>query len=110
MTINLDEVQQRFERPDYAPVVESLRDIGIFSPMELLSTYAGQKSDLGQWVGDAEINTDRDLRLQYLAGWGINSLLEDVIYRRMISFRKRPEHLFTGSPQKVQALIEALTF
>ena len=110
MTINLDEVQQRFERPDYAPVVESLREIGLLSPLELFSTYAGRKADLGEWVGDAEINNDRDLRLQYLAGWGINSVLEDVIYRRMMSFRKRPQGLFVGSPQRVEALLNSLTF
>jgi len=110
MTIDLDQVQQRFDRPDYAPVVESLRDVGVPSAMELFTAYAGQRSDLGIWTAGAEINTDRDLRLQYLAGWGINSVLEDVIYRRMLSFRKRPEGLFKGSPQKVQALMQSLAW
>jgi spermidine synthase len=110
MTINLDEVQQRFERPDYAPVVESFREIGLLSPSDLLSTYAGRRSDLGAWVGDVEINTDRDLRLGYLAGWGINSVLEDVIYRHMMSYRKRPEGLFVGSKQRVDAFLNSLAF
>jgi spermidine synthase len=108
MTIDLDEVQERFDRPDYAPVAESLRDVGVPSPMDLFATYAGQRSDLGLWTAGAEINTDHDLRLQYLAGWGINSTLEDVIYRRMMSFRKRPEALFKGSPQRVQAVMQSM--
>src|SRR5262249_8678218 len=105
MTINLDEAQQRLERPDYRPVAESFREIGLLSANDLLSTYPGRQSDLGVWVGNVEINTDKDLRLGYLAGWGINSVLEDVIYRRMMSHRKRPEGLFVGSPERVQAFL-----
>ncbi len=73
--INLDEVHQRFSRPDYAKVAQSLREIGVGSPLELLATYSGNKSDLAPWIKGAHINHDKDLRLQYLAGWGINSQL-----------------------------------
>ena len=90
LKIDLDEVQQRLERPDYAPVAESLRDIGIPSSRELFATYAGQKSDLGLWTKGAEVNRDADLRLSYLAGWGINSTLEDYLYREMLRFGNRP--------------------
>ena len=43
-----------------------------------------------QWTAGAEINRDVDLRLQYLGGWGINSTLEDAIYRQMLKFRQMP--------------------
>lgn len=108
--INLDEVQARFDRPDYLPVVESLHDVGVPSPMDLFATYAGQLSDLGKWTAGAEINTDRDLRLQYLAGWGINSTLEDFIYRKMLTFRVRPAGLFVGSPERVERLLRSLNW
>jgi spermidine synthase len=108
LKINLDEVQERLDRPDYAPVAESLRDIGIGSPIDFFSTYAGQKADLGPWFEGAEINSDRDLRLQYLAGWGINSSMEDQIYRQMMRYRQYPENLFSGSPQRMQSLQLAL--
>jgi spermidine synthase len=101
-------VQQRLERPDYAPVAQSLHDIGVNSVIDLLSTYAGRKSDLDPWMAGAEINRDRDLRLQYLAGWGINSTLEDYLYKQIMSYRKPPLGLFTGSPQLMQALMVAL--
>jgi spermidine synthase len=108
LKINLDEVQHRLERPDYAPVAESLRGIGVPSSTELFATYAGQKSDLGLWTKGAQINRDADLRLSYLAGWGINSTLEDALYRQMLQYRKRPEGLFTGSPERIDALYGAI--
>src|ERR1035438_2779837 len=106
LAVNLDELEARLERPDYALVRESLRDIGVNSTIELLSTYAGQKSDLGQWTAGADINHDIDLRLSYLAGWGINSTLEDFIYKRMMSYRQPPLDLFTGA--HVQNLLYAM--
>ena len=109
LRVNLDELDQRFSRPDYAPVVQSLHDIGITSPATLLATYAGQKSDLDPWLAGAPLNRDGDLRLQYLAGWGINSSLEDVIYRQMMSYRHAPDGLFTGSPERVTALLAAMS-
>src|SRR5262249_24876699 len=69
LKIDLDRITERLARPDHAPVVESLREISVYSPMDLFATYAGQRSDLAPWLAGAEINRDRDLRLQYLAGW-----------------------------------------
>jgi spermidine synthase len=42
LKINLDEVDQRLARPDYAPVAESLRGIGVGSALDLFATFAGQ--------------------------------------------------------------------
>jgi spermidine synthase len=109
LKINLDEVEQRLNSPDYRPVAESLNEIGIHSAADLLAAYAGQKSDLGPWYAGAELNRDGDLRLQYLAGWGINSSLEDFIYRQMLSYRRPPWNLFTGSPERVQSLMYAIS-
>ena len=105
LKINVGEVQQRFDRPDYAPVVESLREVGVPSVEALFSTYTGRKADLGQWSAGADINRDSNLRLSYLAGWGINSQLAGAIYRDMLRFRQPPADLFTGSPQLVDAIL-----
>ena len=105
LKINLDEVEQRLARPDYEPVAESLRDVGVNSATELLATYAGQAKDLEPWVRGAEINRDRDLRLQYIGGWGINSAMADDLYRDILRYRKPPLGIFTGSPDRVQLLI-----
>ncbi len=109
LKINLDEIQQRYNRTDYAAVAQSLREIGVSSPQDLFSTFAGQQSDLGPWVGGTPITHDLDLRLQYIGGWSINSTMEDKIYRSMMAARRSPDNLFTGSPQAVQALLYSMT-
>jgi spermidine synthase len=108
LKINVDEVQQRFDRPDYAPVAESLREVGVPTTIALFSTYTGRKADLGQWSAGSDINRDSNLRLSYLAGWGINSQLADAIYRDMLRFRQPPTDLFTGSPQLVDAILSSI--
>jgi spermidine synthase len=108
LKIDLDEIQARLDRPDYAPVAESLREVQFSSALDLFATYAGRKSDLGQWTAGVDLNRDGDLRLQYWGGWGINSTLEDVIYRQMLSYRRPPTGLFTGSPAKLEALMLAI--
>ena len=108
LQIDVDEVGQRIRRPDYQPVVESLHGIGINSEVDLFGTYAGQRFDLGRWTAGADINRDKDLRLQYIGGWGINSRLEDFIYRRMISYRQPPTNIFRGQPEHVTAIFQAI--
>jgi hypothetical protein len=54
----------------------------------------GRNSDLGEWTKGAPLNRDRDLRLMYLAGWGINSSMANDIYLKMMSFRKADQAPF----------------
>jgi spermidine synthase len=108
LKINVDEIQQRLDRPDYAPVAEALREVGVPSTIALFATYTGRQADLGQWSAGADINRDNNLRLSYLAGWGINSQLADVIYRDMLRFRQPSADLFIGSPQLVDAILGSL--
>lgn len=107
LRINLDMVQQRISREDFAPVRQSLSEIGVNNLFELFGAYAGGANDLGKWVASAPLNTDQDLRLSYLAGWGINSNLADYLYRQMLAYRRPPSGVFTGSPELVQALMTA---
>ena len=90
-------------------VAQSLREIGVNSAYDLFSGYSGQKSDLGPWLQGAEINHDGDLRLQYLAGWGINSSQEDLIYQQMVRYRQPPANLFVGSPERVISMLSAMS-
>lgn len=106
---DLDRWQERLMRPEYAPVAQSLQQVGINSAVELFSTYAGQGSDLKPWLADAEINRDRNLRLQYLAGLGLNFYQNGPIYADMLRHTTFPENLFTGSPEMMQALRDAIT-
>lgn len=106
--IDVDGIVERMQQPENAPVVQSLREIGVGSLNDLLSTYAGRNADLGKWCDGAELNTDADLRLQYLGGWGINSTLEDVIYRQMLGYRQMPNDLFFGSMERINSLLQSI--
>jgi spermidine synthase len=107
--IDVDAVERRLRRPEYAPVARSLREVGMSSAVDLFSTFAGRASDLRPWLKDASINRDRNLRLQFLAGMGLNLYQSDVIYSSMLAYARRfPDELFTGSPETMQALREAI--
>jgi spermidine synthase len=102
--INVDDVQARLDDPANAAITQSLREIGIFSAIDLFGTYAGRRSDMKNWLSDAIINTDRNLKLQYLAGLGLNLYQSDAIYRAMIRDVQYPEELFDGSEATLKAL------
>ena len=109
LKINLDEMEAKLQNPRFAQIAQSFREIGINSAVELFSTYAGSASDLAPWLKDAMINRDRNLRLQYLAGMGLNLYESGPIYAGMLAHAKYPEQLFTGSPDHLQALREAMS-
>jgi hypothetical protein len=44
------------------------------------------------------------LRLQYLAGLGLNSLQAPNIYAKLLAYRRFPEDLFTGKGQPIETL------
>ena len=103
--IDVDAIQRRLQRPDYATVARSLHDIGMDDAVALFSTFAGRASDLKPWLADAAINRDRNLRLQFLAGMGFNLYESDVIYAGMLQYAGRyPDELFTGSPATLDRL------
>jgi len=102
--IDVDAVQARLSSPEGAPVRQSLAQIGINSAVELFGTYAGSRVDMADWLRDAVINTDRNLRLQYLAGLGLNLYQSAAIYQRMIAETRYPDHLFEGSARTLDEL------
>src|SRR5439155_19414728 len=102
--LDLDEVDARLARPEYAAVARSLEQIGLGSAVSLFGTYAGRAVDLKEWLSDASINRDRDLRLQYLAGLGLNTNESDIVYAEILKYRRFPDGLFTGSASTIAAL------
>jgi spermidine synthase len=106
--IDVDRLQVRIDDPAYARVRESLRTIGITSAVDLVATYAGSGPDLTPWLGDAVVNRDRNLRLQYLAGLGLNLDENAAIYREMLQYARFPDGVFTGSAGTIDALRDAL--
>jgi spermidine synthase len=78
------------------------------SAVDLFSTYGGSAKDMQPWLEDAQINRDRNLRLQYLAGRGLNLYTADRIYAEMLPFAKAPEGVFSGSEAKMQELLQKI--
>jgi spermidine synthase len=105
LKIDVDKIDQTLKTPQYARVAKSLSEIGMLSASDLFSTYAGKRPDLDPWMSDAMINHDRNLRLQYLAGLGLNLYQSEAIYADMLKYATRyPDELFSGSPATLQAL------
>ena len=97
-------LQARLDREDHARVKTSLAQVGFNTAIDLLGSYAGRAADLGEWIRDAQINTDRDLRLQYLAGLGLNAHAGSEILEEVTRYYRFPDNLFIGSPQTKTAL------
>jgi spermidine synthase len=108
LEIDLDRLQQRLERADHSRVRLALSDLGFNSSIDLLSTYAARFSDLKAWLHAAEINSDRNLRLQYLAGLQLDSNKGADAYLDIIARRVFPTDLFRASPEKLKILNDSL--
>jgi spermidine synthase len=106
--IDVDAIERKLQGKDYARVKQSLAQIGMLSAVDLFSTYAGRRPDLDPWMHDAIINRDRNLRLQYLAGLGLNLYQSGAIYADMLRYARYPDDLFVGAPTTLESLRQAI--
>jgi spermidine synthase len=86
---------------DLDAIDAKLNSPGFYSAAQLMATFAAKKPEIDPWIADAQLNRDRNLRLQYLAGMGMNLYQADMIYRDMARYRTYPTGLFTGSPERM---------
>lgn len=104
MRIDVDAIEAKLASPEYAQVAQSLREIGFNSATDLFATFAGNEPMLRPWLADAQINRDRNLRLQFLAGEGVNQYNQAAIYSQMLQYRQYPEGMFVGSPDRLERI------
>jgi spermidine synthase len=104
----IDYVEELLRMPAYAQVVSSLGEINLYTATDLFGNYAGRARDLKLWTGDASINRDRNLRLQYLAGFGVNKHEGDAIYADILQYRAFPDDLFVASESTIWRLKQAM--
>jgi spermidine synthase len=102
--VDLGKWDQLLARPDMQQVAYSLSEIGIYGADDLAVSYGGRGPELQPWLADAQINHDRNLRLQYLAGMNLNKYEQDVIHQQMIQYRTFPQDLFRASPERLEML------
>ncbi len=120
--IDVDLLQQRLDRPDHKLVKQSLREVGfgelrtetdgmVVEPEEgidLLATYIGQAPLMTEWSRGAQINSDRTLRLQYMAGLWLNSYIGERILASILADYRFPDQTFVGPKEKLDELKQHL--
>jgi spermidine synthase len=82
-----------------ARVQKSLADVALPNAASILSSYAGRAEDLSPWLAGAEINRERSLRLQYLAGLASNRDQRFFIFQTLVDHRRYPADLFVASAE-----------
>lgn len=96
IVIDVSEMDAKLKSPEYAAVLRSLDEVGYGSVEALLGTFAATGEQLRAWVSDAETNRDRNLRLQYLAGLGVNNYQQAGIYAEILRRGEWPTDVFKG--------------
>ena len=104
MKLDVDAIEARLEKPEYAKVKVSLDESALGSATDLMRTYAGRAPELKTWLKGSEINLDRNLRLQYLAGLQLNSQLGKAMYIPLLAQRRWAPDLFVGRPETLVEL------
>jgi spermidine synthase len=102
--INITELQARLDREDQKPVKDSMSAVGFNSIAELFGTYGGDAVRMTEWTAGAEINTDRNMRLQYLAGLSLNSYKEQELLDGILDHYEFPTDIFSGDDDDIADL------
>jgi spermidine synthase len=104
LKIDIDQMEQRLRQPNYSTLARSMQFIGFQSASDMYATYLGDQASMAEWLKGAQLNTDRNMRLQYVAGWAIHANMADPLYRKILAMRKLPVPYFNGTPQTMQML------
>jgi spermidine synthase len=107
--IDVDGIERRLMESRFQFMAKSLEEVGFPLAVDLLGTYAGRASDLKPWLQHAQINSDRNLRLQYMAGMGLNCHQGEAIYNNMLKYRQFPQTLFVASEATQRLLRRAMS-
>ena len=108
--VDVDQFVDRLQDPENAEVAMSLGQAGFPRALDLLTTYAADANDLAPWLEDAVVNRDKNLRLMYLAGLGLNEYIAGDIFAELLEYRRFPDELFTGSVGRVEVLKQIMRY
>ena len=102
--IDVDKVQALLDSPGYLKVAHSLGEVGFPRAIDLFSTFAGYGPFLQTWLSNAQVNTDLNLRLQYLTGMSVGRNLHAQVLDEIFRFYSFPENVFRGSEKSILEL------
>ena len=108
--VDVDQFVVRLQAPENDRVAMSLAQAGFPRALDLLTTYAAGADDLAPWLEDAIVSRDKNLRLMYLAGLGLNQYIAGDIYGELLAYRRFPEELFRGSVGRLQVLKQIMRY
>ena len=115
LKLDIDAIQAYIDDPDHAAVKDSLHGVQFGQSgepnsgeaVDLLATFAGTAPRMKNWWQKGTehlINTDANLRLQYVAGEGVNVYKQVEIFNNMLKEYSFPDEIFYGDPARIQAL------
>lgn len=89
---------------NYPMLAESLSAVGLNSAQDILKSYAGDRRSMESWLNEFEMNLDRNLRLEYLAGEALNQRSEQDIFSDIVEDFSYPGELFDLVDSEEQVL------
>jgi spermidine synthase len=110
ISVDIEQFVVRLQAPENDRVAMSLAQAGFPRVLDLLATYAAGAGDLTPWLEDAIVNRDKNLRLMYLAGLGLNRYIAEDIYDELLRFKRFPDELFTGSTARLEMLRQIMQY
>jgi spermidine synthase len=99
---DLDAVDRRIS--ESVQLAASLKEVGFQSAADLLGMYGSRPSELREWLKDAQVNRDMNLRLQFLAGMSLDRAHAGSIYGQIERRSPFPEGFFLGSAERLAEL------
>jgi len=80
----------RLMLPEYSTMRQSMQEVGFPTAQSLLDTYTADKVGLADWLRNAQLNHDTDMRLQYLAGFSMDQDFRNEILREIQAYKRPP--------------------
>jgi spermidine synthase len=108
LVIDVSAIDAKLHSPAFAPVLQSLTEVDYGSVQSLFGTFAAHSSQLTAYLADAQINRDRNLRLQYLAGMAVNRYDQSQLYFDLKGQGGWKDGLFTGDAAALAQLHETI--
>ena len=102
--IDVDRMQRRLDQTAYSARCRVACRSGDSRPRGSAGDLCGQRPGSAPMMAGAPINEDLNMRLQYIAGMGVNTVTSPQIYREIMPYRKFPEGLLTGSGERMDQL------
>ncbi|MEO6080294.1 MAG: fused MFS/spermidine synthase [Steroidobacteraceae bacterium] len=104
LSIDVSAIEAKLRRPEFAEVRRSLTDVNYPDAISLFGTFAADASQLSGYLSGAQINRDRNLRLQYLAGMAVNRYEQADLYANLKTAGGWKEGLFKGDDATLEQL------